>query len=262
MEKTAYLIDGQEIKVIKKIDGGYLVQRTFDGYYDDETGSQDESFYGPTEFVDNVFTEPPTERLAKEVVELQNKLSVLQQEVSNLDYLKSNEKKLLSKALQVPGFQMVLDYINNNFKYYVDKDLEVIDRDKKFKEHNICIEMVKGEIRLSTLSSDYFGSDRRPVNVFTNKEDADAFRKQRLLDSINSCRWPSAIDDIEKSWHLKDVIRQPDIQDAIAQQKALLSVKRREEELKDAREKAVNYILKIRQLGETFTLSELDTTPA
>jgi hypothetical protein len=181
MEK--YLANGQAVKLIKVINGGYLFQNLWnDPDYNDEY--TDESV---TYFTDTLFDSPPVEKYHKEVLELQNQIKRLQKERDEIQQLKHKEKSLLAEIKNRDFIQCLVDYMNGNFEWLLRLDtMEICEKDKVYISPNIKLtnKEKKGYELFIMRSADYDSWDDRPIMVFKTFEDDQKFAKQALIDRL------------------------------------------------------------------------------
>lgn len=187
MEK-GYREHGQEVIIVKKVEEGYLVRGLLD--------SGEGEIEGEIEFREKIYSSPPTEKLADDILRLN-------MEIAELRKKKSEEQASLNKANTIPNFQMIVDYFSGDFKWLLTQNKTIQQASSVFNSHNVCIELVKGELRLYTLNNNYFGSDKRWITVFKTKEAAEEECRKRVIASIN---------EIPNEWRLNDMEREyPDL---------------------------------------------------
>ncbi len=234
--KTKYLVDGQEVVIERAVEGGFLVKRVF--YVPPEEGDEqiDEEGLGQIEFVEKVFDEAPTEKLSLAIQELIKSKDGLLAEIDKLRELKKAENSTLDKVFRIPNLQMVIDYLSGDFKYVLRSDtLEITEATRIYHNKNICIEMVKGKIRLEVLQSDYFGADRKPVDVFQSKEDAEVQRKKLFVSRITSCQWENNLNDLVGNYRVADLMKDEEIRE-LAENKRIELVKiRKAQQIENAK---------------------------
>ncbi len=211
-KEVKYLLDGQEVEVQRAVEGGFLVKRRFDFPTEDE-----EFALGDVEFVEKVFDVAPTEKLSKAIEELARKKDELLAEVEKIRQLKGEENSTLKKISLIPNMQMVVDYLSGDFKFVFRPDIfDIADATRTYNSKNICVEMVKGEVRLGVLNSEHFGSDRRTVLVFQKEEDAKAERKKQFISRIQSIRWKYDLSQLMAGYHVKDLASDEDVKAVVA----------------------------------------------
>ena len=181
MEK--YLKNGQAVKVIKEIDGGYLCQNLWnDPDYNEEY--TDESI---TYFVEKLYDSPPMEKYHKEILELQNQIDKLREERSEIQMLKNKEKSLLTEIKKRDFIQCLVDYINGDFEYVLRLDtMEISEKNKIYISPNIKLtNKEKSGFELFIMrNADYESWDDRPIKVFKTFEDAQKFAKKTLIERL------------------------------------------------------------------------------
>lgn len=179
-----YLKNGQEVEVIKEIDGGYLYQFCYSNDYSDDDVWIDEDV---TYFTETLYDNPPVNVLHSEVKSLQDEITKLQEERNKIRELKNSEKGLLTEIKQRDFIQGLVDYLNGDFKYvlYVE-DMEIIEKQRVYISPFIKITNTKGSgFSLFTLRSENYDSyDDRAIMVFKTFDEAQKYAKNKLIDKL------------------------------------------------------------------------------
>jgi len=209
-----YLKNGQEVEVIKEIEGGYLYQHCFYDDYSDEEYT-DESI---TCFTEKLFNNPPMGKLHEKIVALQAEIDNLENERDEINKLKQNEKELLVKIEKHDFVQGLVDYLNGDFKYvlYIE-NMEIAEKNSVYISPFIKITNTKnGGYSLFTLRNEnYDDYDDSAIMVFKTIEEAREYAKKRLINELKhntekaNYKWGSNnikkwFDGIHRTCNLKD----------------------------------------------------------
>jgi hypothetical protein len=177
------LIDGQEVEVIKEIDGGFLYKHVFyDSEYSEEYVSDDITY-----FTNKLYDTPPTEKYNSKITDLQRQIDELQGERNKIRGLMLSEKSLLTEIKKRDFVQGLVNYLNGNFKYVLLLDkMEIKDKSSVYVSDYIKITNTKGSgFSLFTLRNDnYDHYDDRPIMVFDTFEAAQIYAKTKLLNEL------------------------------------------------------------------------------
>lgn len=216
MEK--YLLNGQAVYVIKKINGGWLYQNLWtddeneDSYLDDSV----------TYFAERLYDTPPVEKYHKEIKELQEKIEQLKCETENIRQLKNTEKSLLTEIKNRDFVQCLVDYMNGDFNFvlFLPK-MELRTKDSMYISPFVKIINRKGGgYSLYVLRNEnYEDYDDSPIMVFKTIESAKDYAKSKLINELryntekSNYPWRSDVikrwfDDIHNTCGLKN---DPDI---------------------------------------------------
>jgi hypothetical protein len=246
-EQVRFLPNGQEVIIHKQIEGGYLVKRKFIG--------DEEDIYGEVEFAEKVFDSPPTEKFAEEIVVLNEQAEKLRGDIDGLKRIKNEETSTLSKIARIPNFQMVVDYLNGDFKYLLDcKYLKIKTIGNTYLNRNIGFEMVKGEIRLYTLDRDYFGSDKSDIAVFKTMEDAGAERKKRYMERLNTCMWDHSLKELLSNSDFSDLKQLDEIRLLGETKMQELQKKNKEQRIVDAKRRIDEAVKTLQSENEEYVV--------
>lgn len=205
MEK--YLKNGQQVNLIREVDGGYLYQNLWnDPDYYEEYVDESEIY-----FTDKLYDTPPMEKYHKEILELHDQIDKLQKERDEIQQLRNKEKSLLKEIRNRDFIQCLVDYINGDFEYVLKLDtMEICEKNKIYISQNIKLtNKEKSGYELFVLrNASYENWDDRPIKVFKTFEDAQKFAKKTLIDKLvyatekSNYRWGSSnINDWLKNIH-------------------------------------------------------------
>ena len=234
---TKYLSNGQEVTLVEKTETGFLVQGMYE-YPTSEDSEENENGYFPGEiiFVDKVFDTPPTEKLAKDVADLKVKKNTLQSEISELRRLKGQEESVLNKVSKIPNFQMVVNYLNGDFKFVLDtKRLEIKDATRVYNSKNICVEIINGKLMLGIMDREYFNSEHHEVLVFNSIEDAEKERKERFIAKMKSHNYDYALNELFTEYNFKDLAADEDVKAIYDAKMVEIKGKKRNERISSAK---------------------------
>lgn len=228
INETNYLIDGTEVNVKKILSEGYIINRV---WYDNE----DDVIEGHDEFVDVVFSAPPTERVNEKIIELGIARDKIQEEIALLEKQKREVMSTIDRAKAKPLLKTVLSYLLCDFKYVMSKKhLEIREANSVYTDlNNYQIKVREG---VANLQIGKYGDEPETL-VFQTKEDAELSRKELFMSCIVNANWGHSLDEIEKWRDQKDLLELEDVKSAIATKRIELSEKYKEGKIKEAREK-------------------------
>lgn len=200
MEK--YLINGQAVRLIREVEGGFLYQNVFfdpdyeDGYIDDS------SIF----FADKLFDNPPVEKYHQEVKDLQVQIGHLKEEMDSIRQLKRKERSLLTEIKNRDFVQCLVDFMNGDFNFVLFlPEMELRTKDSVYispfvkminsKGHGYSLYILRNENY-----EDYYDI---PIMVFKTIESAKDYAKEKLINELryntekSNYSWRS---DVIKSW--------------------------------------------------------------
>lgn len=190
-----YTKDGAEVRVIRKIEEGYLAQYVY------QRDEEHEGYY--TELSDQVilfselFEKAPTQKYADEVTALQIKanglketITSLKEEIRGIKYVKAQEENTIKTISKYPIFKQLADYLTGEFKYVLWlKNLDVRKKESHYNTHEVRVSKKDEgvfaiyELRHKEYWSD---SDDRPFLVFQSEEEANQYAKEVLIKRIKN----------------------------------------------------------------------------
>ena len=111
-----YLIDGQEVEVVEKCSSGFVIRRIYD--WRDQVESD-------PEIVEQVFDEPPTERKAQVIKNMEAREAELRESIDNLAQRARERAALESQLAKLSGYgdamARILDVVERRVTHYVVK---------------------------------------------------------------------------------------------------------------------------------------------
>ncbi len=126
VSEKAYLESGQEVFVIAKTNGGFLVEIVYEEY--------DEPYFENTRLVRRVFKKPPTAIFKKQVARLQDEIQTLEtQKRELLSDIRQSEKdhaEKLKRYSQFGGLECLDLFLDKKITHYVMPEygrIEIID---------------------------------------------------------------------------------------------------------------------------------------
>lgn len=181
-----YTKEGQEVRMIKKIEDGYLAKEIYG--WSDEEGEEIES--EQTVFYSELFEKPLIKKYSDEVTKLKQTTKDLNDEIHQLIRKRDSDEHLLNKVSKLPIVQQLVDYINGDFEFVVLlRDLNIKDKNSIYKSPYVTMShLKKGGYHLSFISSDYYTShlDDRKFLCFKTKKEAEEYSRNQLLERINN----------------------------------------------------------------------------
>jgi hypothetical protein len=252
-----YTKEGEEIFVIKAIDGGFLGKKI---YYTPE--GEDEN-YEPEEdecelgnevlFFEQLFDKPLTIKYASDVNALLAQQEKIQNEINDLLSKKYTEESTRSKLKDWDVIQNLVDYLTGDFNFILYlKDFSFKKREQTYLSSYISLSNTKNNgWYLKILNNDNYDSDYdKEFRVFKTIEELNQFAKTALLKRIADwkCSWSISADDFN-DWFKKfdknsSIVKDSDVEKAFQDKLSLLKkqddierASRLEKEIKDLEEK-------------------------
>lgn len=176
-----YLITGEEVELIREVEGGYLYSPVYYDSVDDYTFCDDTIL-----FTEKLYDEPVTAKLHDDVKDLENKKEILKKELVELNKRISNETSLAWKVKEHEFIQMLIDYMNKDYEYIVYLDrFDMKQKSRIFHENYFYVENSKNGIKLILLSNgDYLSSSDRQVFALKDKESAYNLLKSKWIEIL------------------------------------------------------------------------------
>ena len=178
-----YLATGQEVSVIKQIEEGYLYNAVF---YSDE--DEEEIIDEQILFTSKIYDSPPKERYHNEITVLKNQITCLNKELDDLKNVHDKKQYLLKEIKEWPFIQMLVDYLNGNFKYVLRLyNMEIQSKDKIYITPYIKILNKESDgLSMYTLYNSKHESttDDRAIFVFKTFEEAQEYAKKKLIEEL------------------------------------------------------------------------------
>lgn len=215
-----YTIDGNEVFVVKKIEDGYLAKiiYCYNGY-DSEDDNELEAICNEIVFYDQLFEQPPTHKYADEVKKLKKEIDSLHETIRKLVHTKNAESAAMSKIHNYPFIQTLVDYLNGDFKYYIALDgrYQIDEKNSVYLTTKVKAVNTKSGWGIYKLRSEGYESyDDFPFMIFQNMEDAIAFCKSKLIETLEQYKkhqytQAKSIKEIhDKIWYKNPVKEDPE----------------------------------------------------
>lgn len=200
-----YLINGQEVCLIREVEGGFLYSPIYISYDNESDYVDDSVIY----FADKLYDTPPKEKIHQDIIDLTIQKEVLNKDISDIQRLKNQEKSLLGKVKQIDFIQCLLDYINGDFNFVLRMDtMEIKGKDSVYISPYIKITNTKkrGWSLYVLRSENYEDYDDRAIRVFKTFDVAQSYAKSVLINNLkwntekSNYPWRS---DVIKDWYNK-----------------------------------------------------------
>jgi len=127
--KTVYLKNGQQANLVEQIGNRFVVQRimTYENY-DNEYGSHDVEIEGDEEVVNEIFENPPKQKIDSEITELESKKKTIQEEIQTL---KNDKSKLTLEVNSIQRTQIDSErFIINRSDIMKAKEIVLFPKDR------------------------------------------------------------------------------------------------------------------------------------
>lgn len=179
--------NGQEVEVIREVDGGFIYAPVvyFDGDDDSDMILDDDPL-----FTKDVYDSPPIFKLHDEVVRLQNEVQKLNSELIEINRAKRVMSDVASMIPQWDFVQCLVDYLKGDFQYVLFLgNMELRHKDSVYISPYIKIVRTKdGGFRMYKLRSEQYESfDDIPIRIFKTFDDAQIFAKKELITNLIFC---------------------------------------------------------------------------
>jgi hypothetical protein len=208
-----YLKNGQQVTVVKEIEGGFLYKLDYTQYSEEDDfyyENEDEIYIDETIYFSEVlYDNPPVEKYHKSIIELKKEIESIECQILEINKLKKEEESLLTSIKKRDFVQGLVDYLNGDFKYVLYlKDMEIKDKNNCYISEFVKITNTKGSgYSLYKLRSEEYESyDDTPIMVFKSFDEAQLFAKNKLIERLvvntekSNYKWGSrGIEDWYKS---------------------------------------------------------------
>lgn len=248
MSEIKYTEEGQEVVVVRQVEGGYLVNHVYD-YRD--FGSDDDYYEADDRlvFYEKIFEKAPTHRLSEEITALEQQKESLEATITQLKEAAWSEKQLAGKASKYPILKMLYDYLTENWTHRVDLgQLEVSTKASIFNSRKITISNLRNEWSIRLHNGDYNSDSDRHIVIFQSEQDATEFAKTHAEKRIRAAAegnypssqavqnaWQNLCYDLRQDKYLREVLEE--VKGKMIEKENEQKRIKAEEELKAAQEK-------------------------
>lgn len=201
---TKYTADGHEVHVNKPVDGGFIVERVYQGEaYTDEGQQVQADLYGERVYMDadELFDKPPKAKVDPEVAELRELAKSIKQEIVELRQKRQEARDELRRAEMRPARIAALDDRMRDLEMFLEKGIShVVIAPRRIYRYGrprlvAAAELKHGDyLDLVSFKLDSnggrwvivkgYGSDQRDLTIAPFASEADAILYYR--DSLSS----------------------------------------------------------------------------
>lgn len=185
MSDVKYTEDGQEVVVVREVEGGYLVNHVYDysHFSEDEGVEVSEQIV----FYEKVYDKAPTFQLSEEIKELTQQKEEIEALITDLKETAWREKQMMSKMTNFPILSILYNYLTDNYTHLVNiNTLQIYRRQGIFNTNNITVSSLGGEWSIRRHDGNYLSDSDSKVVVFQSEEEAVSYTKNRALDILKS----------------------------------------------------------------------------